>query len=177
MSPDTRTHSYTASEFDSESGLYYYRARYYDPSTGRFLSEDPIGLDGGVTDFYVYVRNDPIDSLDPTGLQTQHQPGGPDHFENIKCRPGDDCPVLLDKIQKWAWQISSHYLFDWKHGTGRHTTQPGPRGDRPTSSQCGTATTIVWRYIWQNARVIVRRRNPTEPHSPSLSEVQLHPLH
>ena len=109
----------------------YYRARYYDPGTGRFLSEDPIGLDRRVTNFYIYATNDPIDSLDPTGLQTQHQKDGPDHFENIKCRPGDDCPMLLDKIQKWAQQISSHYLFDWKQGTGRHTTQKGPRGGPP----------------------------------------------
>ncbi len=75
MSPDTRTHSYTASEFDSESGLYYYRARYYDPSAGRFLSEDPIELDGGV-DFYVYVGNNPTNFVDPLGLYTV-KPGVP----------------------------------------------------------------------------------------------------
>ncbi|MCL4244488.1 MAG: RHS repeat-associated core domain-containing protein, partial [Candidatus Dadabacteria bacterium] len=37
-------YSYTGREYDAESGLYYYRARYYDPSIGRFLQEDPIGL-------------------------------------------------------------------------------------------------------------------------------------
>src|SRR5205807_8223340 len=36
---------YTAREFDSAAGLYYYRARYYDPAMGRFLSQDPTGLD------------------------------------------------------------------------------------------------------------------------------------
>jgi len=45
----------------------YYRARYYDPSTGRFSNEDPIGFKGG-TDFYAYVANSPIDWIDPTGL-------------------------------------------------------------------------------------------------------------
>jgi RHS repeat-associated protein len=48
----------------------YYRARYYDPNAGRFLSEDPIGFGGG-TDFYTYVLNNPTDYIDPRGLKTQ----------------------------------------------------------------------------------------------------------
>ncbi len=40
-------HTYTGREYDAESGLYYYRARYYNPTIGRFLSEDPIGFEGG----------------------------------------------------------------------------------------------------------------------------------
>jgi RHS repeat-associated protein len=39
---------YTGREFDSTTGLYYYLARYYDPSTGRFLSEDPLQFDTGI---------------------------------------------------------------------------------------------------------------------------------
>src|ERR1700676_1896324 len=46
---------YTARESDTETGLYYYRARYYDSSTGRFLSEDPIAFDGDAVDFYGYA--------------------------------------------------------------------------------------------------------------------------
>jgi len=49
---------YTGREFDSETSLYFYRARYYDPATGRFLSEDPIEFAGGAN-FYPYVQNDP----------------------------------------------------------------------------------------------------------------------
>jgi RHS repeat-associated protein len=45
----------------------YYRARYYDSITGRFISEEPIGFYGGF-DFYSYVRSDPADSPDPSGL-------------------------------------------------------------------------------------------------------------
>ena len=45
---------YTGRESDSETGLYYYRARYYDASMGRFLNEDPVQFKGGI-DFYSYV--------------------------------------------------------------------------------------------------------------------------
>jgi len=37
----------TAREYDSETGLYYYRARYYDPKAGRFITRDPISFAGG----------------------------------------------------------------------------------------------------------------------------------
>jgi RHS repeat-associated protein len=58
---------YTGREFDSETGLYYDRARYYDPSLGRFTSEDPLGKDSGDLNFYRYVQNSPIDESDPLG--------------------------------------------------------------------------------------------------------------
>jgi RHS repeat-associated protein len=58
---------YTARESDTETGLYYYRARYYDPSTGRFLSEDPVHFDGG-NNFYLYDDNDAVNFTDPWGL-------------------------------------------------------------------------------------------------------------
>jgi RHS repeat-associated protein len=59
---------YAARESDPETGLYYNRARYYNPSTGRFLSEDPIGFLGGIN-FYRYVFNNPANLIDPTGYQ------------------------------------------------------------------------------------------------------------
>jgi len=58
---------YTGREFDTETGLYYYRARYYDPSVGRFIDEDPIGLGGG-TNGYRYVGNRATTLTDPLGL-------------------------------------------------------------------------------------------------------------
>jgi RHS repeat-associated protein len=57
---------YTGREFDAETNLYYYRARYYDTVTGRFLSEDPIGFEGGFN-LYRYVKNQPTRYVDPTG--------------------------------------------------------------------------------------------------------------
>ena len=58
---------YTARESDTETGLYYYRARYYDPSIGRFVNEDPIYFGGGVN-FYDYALGNPANFSDPTGL-------------------------------------------------------------------------------------------------------------
>src|SRR4029077_21064565 len=63
----TNPFQYTGREFDSETEIYYYRARYYGPSTGRFISEDPIGFQGG-GNFYRYVRNIPTTLIDPLGL-------------------------------------------------------------------------------------------------------------
>jgi len=62
----TNSFQYTARESDTETGLYYYRARYYDPNPGRFLIEDPIQFRAG-TNFYSYVHNHPLDLRDPTG--------------------------------------------------------------------------------------------------------------
>jgi RHS repeat-associated protein len=59
---------YTGREIDSETGLSFNRARYFDPGAGRFLSEDPIGIIGSGSNFYAYVGNDPINQIDPLGL-------------------------------------------------------------------------------------------------------------
>jgi RHS repeat-associated protein len=58
---------YTGRELDGETGLYYYRARYYDPKVGRFISEDPLGFGAGDTNLYRYVNNSPTNFTDPTG--------------------------------------------------------------------------------------------------------------
>lgn len=61
---------FTGREFDSESGLYFYRARYYDPAAGRFIGRDPIGIEGGAN-LYAYVENNPTRDRDPSGLACQ----------------------------------------------------------------------------------------------------------
>jgi RHS repeat-associated protein len=61
-------YTYTGRELDTESGLYYYRARSYDPTLGRFLLKDPAGLGKG-TSQYLYVDGNPATLIDPDGLQ------------------------------------------------------------------------------------------------------------
>jgi RHS repeat-associated protein len=58
---------FTGREFDIETSLYSYRARYYDESVGRFISEDPMKFTGGI-DFFTYVGNRPTNKIDPLGL-------------------------------------------------------------------------------------------------------------
>ncbi len=66
----TARYRFAGREFETESGLYYNRARYYDPQLGRFISEDPAGVFGGLN-LYIYSANDPINAYDPSGLGPQ----------------------------------------------------------------------------------------------------------
>jgi len=61
---------FAGAEYDQETGLYYMRARYYDPQLGRFLGEDPLGVAGGVN-LYAYAGNDPVNMSDPSGMAGQ----------------------------------------------------------------------------------------------------------
>jgi len=68
-------HAFTGREWDGETGLHFYRARYYDPKNGRFLSEDPVDYQNGIS-LYAYVMNRPTILVDPSGM--------------VACAP--DCP-------------------------------------------------------------------------------------
>ncbi|NVD24654.1 RHS domain-containing protein [Desulfuromonas acetoxidans] len=61
--------------FDAESGLHYNWHRYYEPRSGRYITLDPIGLDGGIN-LYAYVENNPSNYRDPWGLIS----GGPRNY-------------------------------------------------------------------------------------------------
>lgn len=77
---------YTGRDFDFETGLYYYRARYYDPSSGRFLTEDPIQFGGGIN-FYAYVGNNATNRTDPDGTAFK------------------DCAKALADLAKAQWDV------------------------------------------------------------------------
>lgn len=86
------TYGYDAGENCSEMRCDY-RARYYDPSAGRFINEDPVNFGGGIN-FYAYVENDPILFTDPTG-------NGPDG-------PCFDISAFVDWLNHHAHNSSQH---------------------------------------------------------------------
>ncbi len=81
--------AYTGRERDGETGLYYYRARYYDPAVGRFVSEDPIGFAAGDVNVSRYVGNGPANFVDPSGLEPPRHDRiiTPHRWPNARQRP------------------------------------------------------------------------------------------
>ncbi len=65
----TNSLQFTGREND-DTALYYYRARYYSPTLQRFIDEDPLGFAGGDLNLYAYVRNSPLNFVDPSGQDT-----------------------------------------------------------------------------------------------------------
>jgi RHS repeat-associated protein len=63
----TTRYMFAGREFDEETGLYFNRARYYDPKARRFLSHDPLRFRAGDANLYRYVKNDPVAFVDPSG--------------------------------------------------------------------------------------------------------------
>jgi RHS repeat-associated protein len=113
-------------ELDFATGLYYVRNRWYDPTLARFVSQDPIGLAGGLNT-YAYVENDPLNGRDPSGLRNTR----------------DTDPVKLDpivacaKLWSWGWDTcDSDYIFDlWARQRREQDTavraDPVSMGNRP----------------------------------------------
>jgi RHS repeat-associated protein len=89
--------------YDQETGLYYNYHRYYDPMTGRYITPDPIGLEGGVN-LFAYVQNNPVNKRDTFGLLGKGE-CPPGHH-----RAGPDCAVNADN------PCNAGY-YDW--GTGQ----------------------------------------------------------
>ncbi len=98
---------YTGREFDPETALYYYRARYYDSSTGRFLNQDPIRFRGGIN-FYGYVGNSPVNLGDPSGLWT------PAAHRQMVWNALHPCHVSNEEI--WQIQQGSQFIDDHFQG-------------------------------------------------------------
>lgn len=63
-----RMHGFTGRPWDADAGMYDYRARMYDPSSGRFATPDPAGLEDGDFNFYRYVGNGLQNATDPSGM-------------------------------------------------------------------------------------------------------------
>jgi len=110
---------YTGREWDAETGLYYYRARYYDPQIRRFISSDPSGFGGGLNS-YAYVGSNPISLIDPSGLDWIEYTG-----QTLKVWPGKfkdrgHPPILECKATSGMEGYQSPDLDNGEYGPVRH---------------------------------------------------------
>ncbi|MEM9446599.1 MAG: RHS repeat-associated core domain-containing protein [Verrucomicrobiota bacterium] len=79
---------FTGREWDSEVGLYYYRARYYDPKMGRFISQDPIRFMSSEFNLKRYAENSPCSYIDPLGLASTVEKSFTLNLNTLKASPG-----------------------------------------------------------------------------------------
>ncbi len=128
---------FTGRERDEESDLNYHRARYYSPTIGRWLSEDPIGFSAGDTNLRRYVNNSPVNYVDPSGnsAMTALGPGSEklwedDRQEKSKLKPSDFTLDFTDtsldsripyreNVRKWYPKMTQHDVeasYSWGCG-------------------------------------------------------------
>ena len=96
---------FTGRENDG-TGLYFYRARYYNPIVQRFISQDPLGFNGGDVNQYVYVLNNPVNLIDPLGLFPDGPVGAPGFWESMIPVWGSGRAAVNDfQCGRWGWGI------------------------------------------------------------------------
>jgi RHS repeat-associated protein len=140
---DTR-YRYTGREFDGETGLYYYRARYYDAGVGRFIGQDPLGFDAGDNNFYRYVGNNPIHLTDPSGERAYSGQtiGDYTRFLTYKSKSGATEKALSTSGLKAAMPqaiFKDHFAVKFRHKEGNASTSV-PEAKEILGNRTGTKT-------------------------------------
>jgi len=121
--------------YDSETGLHYNWNRYYDPEVGRYISADPIGLNGGMN-LYAYVQNNPVNWVDPWGLVSCH-----DYVDSLM---GD-----------WKAASGNNTVLGQNLLNQRHTTLTNATGFR-SELVAGGQGGAVSRHVYGHAGAILR---------------------
>ena len=133
----TNSFRYTGREFDIENATYFYRARYYDPSVGRFIDEDPALFKGGSINLYRYVNNNVVNNIDPSGLVTvgtNFPSGGAADVilalqrirDAIKDHPGCECYFRNHGGRTLTQLLDDPYIFIYYYP--KHIYPLGPGG-------------------------------------------------
>ena len=92
---------------DEGGGIYFMKNRYYDAATGRFLQKDPIGFDGGQTNLYAYVRNNPVNRIDAEGLGGRRGPGDRGFLTPVEAQQR-----AAEEVSWWDKAEAAWYAFD-----------------------------------------------------------------
>ena len=135
---------FTGREYDSEVGLYYYRARYYKPQIGRFLQTDPIGYYAGLN-LYAYVGNNPLNWIDPYGLW---KGAGHEHLTRRAMGGKGFTRAQIDRA------VRANRLVDYKHFFNKAAHyMPGTeaQAERIKADNLNRAVDHVARGEWDEA--------------------------
>jgi RHS repeat-associated protein len=144
-------YTYTGRELDSETGLYYYRARYYDATTGRFLQKDPVGLKAGPNGYW-YANANPVFFVDPFGLMSRAQ------CDELRARIFRKVGDLIDDLIRYdpvADGIGGHPT------SGGKKTSPGGHHNEIQERQWG-----IGKALAKYAKECTKRCNDGPPPPP-----------
>lgn len=161
--PSPNTLQYTGRENDG-TGLYFYRARYYSPALGRFISQDPIGLAGGMN-VYSYVGNNPVNFIDPLGLYTVYVSGGFHIPFSPGVAVGPNATVKVEVGTDGA-KMSGDFNLDWAFGTiWDFGVNAGVEDISSTGGQCASPFSVNSGLgTYSGAQVTPRRSiDPDQP--------------
>ncbi|HEX5030250.1 MAG TPA: RHS repeat-associated core domain-containing protein [Candidatus Eisenbacteria bacterium] len=136
--------TFTGRFLDEEAGLLYYRARYYDPATGRFMQRDPYGMVAGPTP-YTYARDQPTASIDPLGLWPIRYRGT---LPSLADHP--HLFVVMDPIEvatnaNWSWDDVWSFEDDYYNDliTDHELVHATSMGDAYGQNGAGSTVTVT----------------------------------
>jgi RHS repeat-associated protein len=161
------SYGFAGMRYDPETALYYDNARYYSPKQGRFISPDPIGVKGGIN-MYAYVTNDPLNKVDPSGLEPGLGLAGDPQFEMDSIL--DDVFAALD-LPSFDIGLPSNLPGDDADDQDNDDNPDPPASDpgtnttpQPTSSDPGMDPNCTADNSCENV-VVTGTRHPSTPWS------------
>jgi RHS repeat-associated protein len=147
----------------AEGDFYFMRARYYDPQVGRFISEDPLGFDGGDVNLYVYGGNNPLLVVDPWGLESR--PSGREILQSaMNSLPAPE--EMMGMLPIGGIKVVGNLLTGFtRHGLAQVISRDAGRGVRASSvlNTLRNPTKIVMqangtiKYVGRESTVILNK--------------------